>query len=124
MTVAYTLVPIEGHAELLVNPGFYPKDDSQFYYRAVDSVAKRIIVSQQDLIGMGLSNLTAVYIKVVCPNQCRYILKSNRVDDGILDIKTGYSEIGSMQAKEVRQHLLINKDFTGESMLKRFTIKL
>ena len=117
-------MPIEGHAELLVNPGFYPKDDGQFYYRAVDSVAKRIVVGEQDLVGMGLSNATTIYVKIVCPNTCRYILKSTRVDDGVLDIKTGYSEVGSMAGKEVRQHLLINKDFTGEAMAKRFTIKL
>lgn len=53
---AVTLVSVEGKANLYVNPGYLPKDNSLFYYSALQEMTKRVIIEKRELNGMGLSN--------------------------------------------------------------------
>lgn len=57
----FTLIQVEGTANLLVNPAFLPKDAKDFYYTATQEVTKRIIVNEQDLRGMGLNETVRAY---------------------------------------------------------------
>lgn len=58
-TVAFTLIPIEGKSSLFVHGGYVPPTDDQYYYKALGSVAKKIIVADYDLMGMRLQSKVA-----------------------------------------------------------------
>ena len=121
--MVFTLIPIEGIAHLYVHPGFKPDNNSQFYYRAEGSAAKRVIVATRDLEGMKLSS-DRLYIKVACEHACRYVLKSHTVFDDVFHLWPGYSETGLLAPKEVRQHLVETKEFIGDKIERHFRIKL
>jgi hypothetical protein len=122
-TIVFTLVPIEGEANMFINPGILPKDNENFYYRATTNSAKRIIVEQRDISGMGLKN-SNIFVKVQCPHACKYVLKAFKPQDDVLDLHTGYSEIGVISGDKVRSHFLSARHYSGLRIEKRYTIKL
>ena len=50
-----TLIPVEGQANLYVNPAILPKENIHFYYSATQEVTKRVIINESDLKNMGLN---------------------------------------------------------------------
>jgi hypothetical protein len=88
----FTLIPIEGIANLYVNPGFKADNREQYYYRSEGTAAKRIIIEAKDLQGMKMSN-DKLYIQVHCPHACKYVIKAEKVVDGIFELLPGYSRI-------------------------------
>ena len=65
------------------------------------------------------------YAKVHCPHACRYLIRSDTPEDDLLDIHPGYSEIGTIENKELRQHILVARDFDNTTTIeRRYTIKL
>lgn len=121
--MVFTLVPIEGIANLYINPGFKADLPAQYYYQAEGSAAKRLIVASRDLQGMKLSD-DKVYIQVHCEHACRYVLKCQTVTDDVFSLHPGYSEKGLLAPGEVRQHLLETREFTGDKVERRLKIKL
>jgi hypothetical protein len=53
-STSFTLIPIEGNAQLFVNPGVIPTDNDKFYYKATHGIAKRIVVNRSDIESMKL----------------------------------------------------------------------
>jgi hypothetical protein len=51
-------------------------------------------------------------------------LKQGKVESGIFDISSGFSESGTIFAGDLRKHLLKSKSFTDSKVEKRYTIKL
>lgn len=121
--IVFTLIPTEGTAEMFINPGILPANDENFYYKATANTAKRIIVEKRDLEGMGIKN-NLIHIKVRCKHACKYILKALQPKDNILDLHSGYSEVGVISGSQVRSHFLAVKHYTGLRTEKRYSIKL
>lgn len=122
-TVVFTLVPIEGIAHLYVHPGFKPDQQSQYYYKAEGSAAKRVVVGHRDLQGMQLKD-QKLYVQVACEHACRYVLKAHTVFDDVFTLHPGYTETGLLAPAEIRQHLLVTKEFDGAKIERHLRIKL
>lgn len=54
--VEVILSPVEGDAELYVNPGFFQKDYTKSMYKLAGKANKRIIIPEFDLKAMNLTN--------------------------------------------------------------------
>ena len=108
---------------MYVHLNFKPDNNDQYYYRAEGSAAKRIIVSSRDLKGMQLTD-NKLYVKVVCDNSCKYIIKSHTVEGNVFSFSPGYTETSLLAPKEYRQHLIESKDYNGEKVEKHLRIKL
>lgn len=121
--MVFTLVPIEGIANLYVNPGFKADLPAQYYYKAEGSAAKRLIVASRDLQGMKLAD-DKLYVQVRCEQACRYVLKAHTVTDDVFTIHPGYSEKGLLASGELRQHLLETREFKGDKIERHLRIKL
>lgn len=65
-----------------------------------------------------------LYIQVYCLHACKYVIKAERIVDGIFELAPGYSETGYLAPSEIRQHLLGSKDKDGSEVEKRYHIKL
>lgn len=121
--LVFTLIPVEGNANLYVNPGFRADNRSQYYYRAEGSAAKRVIASQRDLTGMKLTD-SKFYIQVHCPSTCKYVLKAEKIVDDIFMLAPGYSETGYLSGKELRQHIVESRNYDGSNLEKKYSVKL
>lgn len=119
----FTLIPVEGNADLLVNPGFEPKSNDDYYYRSSGSVGKRVIIGKEDIESFRLKN-SSIYIKVEAPVACRYILETKVATNDMLDLRPGFSETGQINVGQVRQHLLSVSNYTGQTLTRDYTIKL
>lgn len=53
--------PVEGDVELYVNPGFYLKDYKKSMYKLRAKANKRIIISKEDFVGMGLTDKVSLF---------------------------------------------------------------
>lgn len=116
-------MPIEGIAHLYVHPGFKPDLPAQYYYKAEGSAAKRVVVGTRDLEGMKLHD-QKLYAQVYCEHACRYVLKAHTVFDDVFSLHPGYTETGLLAPAELRQHLLVTKEFDGAKVERRLRIKL
>ena len=59
-TLVFTLIPIEGSANLYVHPGYLPKEPNQFAYVATAQTAKKVIVSKEFMEGMRVNGTVSV----------------------------------------------------------------
>lgn len=65
------------------------------------------------------------FAQVHCSTPCRYLLKASAPKDDLFEIHPGYSEIGTMEPQELRQHLLVTRDFDNATLVQRsYTVKL
>jgi hypothetical protein len=103
----FTLIPIQGNAQLLVNPVSVPKLNEAFMYKADGPVGQRIAVSAFDMIGMSLPQNNAMLIaKVYCPSSCQYLLKSETQTEDIMDLTPGFTEAGTGHPGEIKQYVV------------------
>lgn len=63
-------------------------------------------------------------MKVHCQHACRYIIKAEVPKSDVLTMQPGFSEHASIKGSELRQHIIVNRDFTGDIIKKRYTVKL
>jgi dimeric dUTPase (all-alpha-NTP-PPase superfamily) len=65
--LVFTLIPIEGAANLYVHPGYLPKEPNQFAYVSTSQTAKKVIVSKEYMEGMRVnSTVKTTYSVLLC----------------------------------------------------------
>lgn len=63
-------------------------------------------------------------MRVQCDHICRYMIKVETPKDNVLTIEPGFSEQSAIKGKELREHLIVNREFDGSQIDKAYTIKL
>lgn len=115
-TTVFTLIPIQGNAQLLVNPVSAPKQNQDYMYKADGPVGQRIVVSEFDMVGMSLpTNSPMLIAKVFCPSSCKYLLKTQAQLEPILDLTPGFTEAGTGHPGEIKQYLVSKSRFQPSS---------
>lgn len=126
-TTVFTLVPIQGNAQLMVNPVSAPKLNEAYMYKADGPVGQRIVVSQFDMVGMSLpTNSPMLIAKVYCPSSCKYLLKTQTQLEEVLDLLPGFTEAGTGHPGEIKHYYVSKPKFeAGSAVVKQsYFIKL